>query len=111
MGSSMVPDLPADEKADQLERDFGVPNPLKQLHAGLRRETDKDVTPFEAWVGQDRIAELVGRGFTVEDASIVLLMRGARREVLAVACGYRFGYKINQVGEFLADVRARMRQI
>jgi hypothetical protein len=74
-----------DDKANQLERDFGVTHPLRRLRGGLRRRDDRDIEPFTIQVGRDRLAELDARGFGGVDGLVVLLMRGARVEILAKA--------------------------
>jgi hypothetical protein len=75
------------DKADQLERWFGVRHPLAALYTGLRRKDDRDIEPYLVQVARDRLTELSARGFGPVDAAIVLLMRGARREVLCRAVG------------------------
>jgi len=72
-------------KAAQLERDFGIPRPVTLLRGGLRRRDDRDIEPYTASVARDRLIEIAGRGHTEDEALIVLMMRGARLEVLAKA--------------------------
>ncbi len=76
-----------DDKANQLERDFGVTHPMRMLRGGLRRVDDRDIEPFTVQVGRERLLELDGRGFGGVDGLVVLLMRGARVEILAKAIG------------------------
>lgn len=90
--------------AEQIERDFGIPHPRRMLFARLKAEDSREVTPFTESVGADRITEIVARGFTEEDAYVVLLMRGARREAVANAAG-------ESVGDLVAAVRHRIRQV
>lgn len=100
-------EVTASDKAAQLERDFGIPHPERRLHVALRtrdcpdREPYHPVTPFHTGVGKIRIAGLEARGFEVEDAYIILLMRGARIETLASAAG-------EKVDEFAAQVQKRL---
>jgi hypothetical protein len=72
-------------KAIALENDFGIQHPRTRMFAGLRRKDDRDIEPLLVSVARDRIAELATRGFDEEEAMLVILMRGGRLEVLALA--------------------------
>jgi hypothetical protein len=78
-----------DDKAMQIERDYGVPHPTKRLFRALKARDDSEVTPFERSVTWDRYSELQAASWKpeVEDGIIVLLMRGARIEAVAAAAG------------------------
>lgn len=100
-----------ERKAEQLQRDFGVPHPLRQLRAGLRRRDDREVTPFQGWHARKRIVELAQGGHDELDACVILLMRGARIENLAVGMGYRVNRRVNETAELVADIKAHLRGI
>jgi len=95
------------EKSAQIERDFKIPNPLSRMSAALHRASDAEVTPFTVRVGRERLAALESRGFREGDNAIILLMRGARREAVAAAMGYR----MKHMTTFVADIRGRLRAL
>ncbi len=70
------------DKAMQIERDFGLAHPLRRLRVGLNRRDKRTVTPLQATVIRDRWNEIVERGFTGEEAAVILMMRGSRREAV-----------------------------
>jgi len=90
--------MQAYDKAVALERDFGIPHPLATVRQGLRNRDHRDIEPLLVSVARDRLAELASRGFDEEESMLVLLMRGARLEVLAKA-----------VREHASDLRATLR--
>lgn len=102
-----------ERKAEQLQRDFGIPHPMRQLRASLRRRDDREVTPFQGWHARKRIAEITARPGvgSLMEACIIMLMRGARVENLAVAMGYTVNRRVNETQEFVEDVKTAMRGI
>jgi hypothetical protein len=104
--------ITCDEIAGQLERDFHVPHPMRHLHGGLKRRDDREVTPFQRFVCKQRLRELTERGYDGIEGALVLMLRGARREDVAAAMGYKVNTRRpedSEIGDFVADVRHAMR--
>lgn len=100
--------MTASERAEQIERSFNVPHPMRRLGAALARADERrEVTPFTVRVARTRLDELARKGWHDEDGAIVLLMRGARREVIALAQGR----KMADVSEWVADIRHRLNSL
>lgn len=105
-------ETPCSSKAEQLERDLGFPHPQRLLTASLRRRDGyKEVTSFQRSVARQRLAELGDKGYSQDDALLILLMRGSRIEVLANAFT-AWPHQIAHLADVLAErAKARLRAL